>query len=88
MMPDVKIRELVQELQLSPRYWTMTVTPPPSIELTENEPVRSRMAATLQTLGVVPGSTIHFRRIRPRTSGHRRSRSRRRRSSRASRSRR
>jgi SIR2-like protein len=90
MMPDVRIRDVIEQLQLASRYWTMTVTPPPSIELIENEPVRSQLEATLQTLGVVPGSTIHFRRIDPDAIDPRRSTSssHRRRSFRASRSRR
>ena len=60
-MPDERLCSLVKRLGLSPEHWTLQVTPPPSLEPTE-PPLSERLDLTLQQLGVVPGSTLHFRR--------------------------
>jgi hypothetical protein len=63
MLPQTAIDDLIAQLQLSPDCWTLEVTPPPSLEPQPPNPLRSRSGETLQSLGVVPGSTIHFRRV-------------------------
>lgn len=60
--PQVEIGELVADLQLWAPSWQMKVTPPPG----SDEPVFEDLDApllprSLQSLGVVPGSTVHFR---------------------------
>jgi hypothetical protein len=66
MMPDTALNEIVRQLQLSSEHWTVEVTPPPSLEAPGARSLRDRLAETLQSLGVVPGSTLHFRRAQPR----------------------
>jgi hypothetical protein len=68
MMPDTPLNEIVRQLQLSSEHWTVEVTPPPSLEAPATISLRDRLAETLQSLGVVPGSTLHFRRPQPHTS--------------------
>ena len=60
-MPGETLKSLVDRLGLSPRHWTLEVTPPPS--LNPQPPLRKRLSLTLQQLGIVPGSTLHFRRV-------------------------
>jgi hypothetical protein len=62
VMPEIKLGKIVRELQLSPALWALEVTPPPSLEDPGLESLRKQMGRTLQSLGVVPGSTLHFRR--------------------------
>ena len=60
-MPDETLGSLVQQLGLSAEYWTLEVTPPAS--LAPQPPLPERLDLTLQMLGVVPGSTLHFHRV-------------------------
>jgi hypothetical protein len=60
-MPDVTLRSIVQDLQLSPAHWHVEISPPPSLE-ERPAAVVERQELTLQQLGVLPGSTVHFRR--------------------------
>jgi len=66
-MPDYTLGTMVKDLQLSATQWTMKVTPPPSRDECELHLTPEILAQTLQTLGVVPGSTVHFHRT---TSQH------------------
>ena len=61
-MPDFTLRELVQSLQLTPSAWEFEVTPPPVVGLGSRRLSSGRLAQSVQQCGVVPGSTIHFRR--------------------------
>jgi hypothetical protein len=61
-MPDYTLGTMVKDLQLSATQWTMKVTPPPSRDECELHLTPEILAQTLQTLGVVPGSTVHFHR--------------------------
>lgn len=67
-MPDVTLNSVVRNLQLSPVQWTVQVTPPPSLDDSPLELTSKERAKTLQALGVVPGSTVHFRRAVDRKS--------------------
>lgn len=60
-LPDTTLETIVGGLQLSPAYWEVEVSPPPSLDEHQG-PVTERLALTLQQLGVLPGSTVHFRR--------------------------
>ena len=60
-MPKERLCSIVERLGLSPEHWKLQVTPPPSLEPVEY-PLSARLDFTLQDLGVVPGSTLHFRR--------------------------
>ena len=60
--PDYTLGTMVKDLQLSATQWTMKVTPPPSRDECELHLTPEILAQTLQTLGVVPGSTVHFHR--------------------------
>jgi SIR2-like protein len=64
VMPDTPLDDIVRQLQLSPAHWTMQVTPPPSLDEPRSDTLCKLGKQTLQSLGVVPGSTIHFRRIK------------------------
>jgi len=68
IMPDVTLNSVVTELQLSPGQWTVQVTPPPSRDNRPRKLTSKHLAQTLQKLGVVPGSTVHFRRAVDRKS--------------------
>lgn len=61
------LRDIVDELALDARYWTFDISPVSDIDAPAGpvglEPLASR---TLRELGVVPGSTLHFRRARSR----------------------
>jgi hypothetical protein len=62
-MPDITLRSVATgDLQLSPAHWTVEVTPPPGGERGSLALTAQRLAQSLQSLGVVPGSTVHFRR--------------------------
>lgn len=63
-MPDVLLDEIVQALNLSADQWTVEVSPATTVEelARPNRPVRACLNLNLQGLGVVPGSTLHFRR--------------------------
>jgi hypothetical protein len=62
--PKTTLGDVVRELNLSPEHWTFEVSPAPSLDdLKEpRKPISGNAARTLQNLGVVPGSTLHFRR--------------------------
>jgi hypothetical protein len=56
-----KVSAIVRKLNLSPPHWTVEVSPAPR----PYDPVRrvsALLQRTLDDLGVVPGSTLHFRR--------------------------
>jgi hypothetical protein len=56
-----KLSAIVRKLNLSPQHWTVEVSPAPR----PYDPIRRVSALlhrTLDDLGVVPGSTLHFRR--------------------------
>ena len=63
-MPDVQLREIVHAMNLSADHWTVEVSPATSVgELDQPiRPVRECLDLTLEDLGIVPGSTFHFRR--------------------------
>ena len=61
-MPDVKLRKVVGDMNLSPDFWTVAVTPPPLFEEPKPQPTNSLLSSSLTELGVIPGSTLHFRR--------------------------
>ena len=61
-MPDLTLGTVVKSLQLSAAEWTMKVTPPPSLDDRWLDLNLETLTQTLQTLGVVPGSTVHFHR--------------------------
>jgi hypothetical protein len=65
-MPDLTLAEVVEDLQLSTAQWTVKVTPPPSLDDRWIDLTPETLTQTLQTLGVVPGSTVHFHRPEPR----------------------
>jgi hypothetical protein len=60
-MPDKTLGPLVDSLGLSPEHWELEVTPPPSPAT--HQPLPKLLDLTLQDIGVVPGSTLHFRRV-------------------------
>jgi hypothetical protein len=62
-MPDVTLASVVGDLQLSPAHWNVEVTPPPGLDSRPIELNAQQLKQTLQTLGIVPGSTLHFRRV-------------------------
>jgi hypothetical protein len=59
---NVPLGDIVKELNLPPHLWTVEVTPPPRLEPTKDLQLTQQRGTTLQELGVVPGSTLHFRR--------------------------
>ena len=59
-MPNWTLADLIKDLQLSPSHWTVKVTPPPGVEDRWLELNSETLEQTLQELGVVPGSTVHF----------------------------
>ena len=61
-MPDLTLDSLVKDLQLTAAQWTLEVTPPPGLEQGPHALTGRRLSQTIQELGVVPGSTVHFRR--------------------------
>jgi hypothetical protein len=62
--PQATLHDVVRELNLSPEHWTFEVSPAPSLDdLKEpRKSISGHATRTLQNLGVVPGSTLHFRR--------------------------
>lgn len=60
--PDLEFGEVVKDLQLSPAQWTVKVTPPPSLGDRCLDLNTETLRQTLETLGIVPGSTVHFHR--------------------------
>jgi hypothetical protein len=60
-LPGTTLETIVAGLQLSPAHWEVEVSPPPSLD-EHPGPVTDRLGLTLQQLGVLPGSTVHFRR--------------------------
>ena len=61
-MPNLTLDLLVKDLQLTAAQWTLEVTPPPGLEQGPLALTGRRLRQTIQELGVVPGSTVHFRR--------------------------
>jgi hypothetical protein len=61
-MPDLTLEAVIEDLQLSAAQWTVKVTPPPSLDDSWLDLNPRTLSQTLQTLGVVPGSTVHFHR--------------------------
>jgi hypothetical protein len=65
--PDVTLGSVVRNLQLTESLWTVRVSPPPVMpDGNEDETLQlspQRLAQTLQMLGIVPGSTVHFSRV-------------------------
>jgi hypothetical protein len=59
---DASLRDVVRELDLSPDGWVVDVSPPPDPGGTVRLAVPERLDASLESLGVVPGSTLHFHR--------------------------
>jgi SIR2-like protein len=61
-----RLDAVVEQLDLSPRQWAVEVSPRPSVhrDYRPERPVANCLEATLHELGVVPGSTLHFRRGR------------------------
>jgi hypothetical protein len=59
-----RLSDVVRQLNLSPRRWSVEVSPRPSVhrDFQPRRRVSSCARATLHELGVVPGSTLHFRR--------------------------
>jgi hypothetical protein len=64
---DEELGVLVEELKLPVDLWAMEVTPPPSLDL--QPALRDCVKLSLQDNGVVPGSTLHFRRAPSPESG-------------------
>jgi hypothetical protein len=60
--PDEQLGKVVDDIRLAPECWTVEVTPPPSFEAPEGRPLEPLLDHRLTDLGVVPGSTLHFRR--------------------------
>jgi hypothetical protein len=61
-MPDVQLRKIVGDMHLSPDFWTVAVTPPPLSEEPKPQPIEPLLSSSLTELGILPGSTLHFRR--------------------------
>lgn len=61
-MPDLTLDKLIDDLQLSAAQWNLKVSPPPSLDDHPLELNPQTLEQTLQRLGVVPGSTVHFQR--------------------------
>jgi hypothetical protein len=59
-----RLGAVAEQLDLSPRRWSVEVSPRPSVHrrYRPERPVWSCRHVTLDALGVVPGSTLHFRR--------------------------
>ena len=68
-MPDVMLGSVVKNLHLTSAQWSVEVTPPPTRDEGPLDLNPERLQQTLQELGVVPGSTVHFRR-RSDTAAH------------------
>lgn len=60
--PDLPLAEVVADLQLAPAEWSVRVSPPPDASDPWLALDGERLDRALQALGVVPGSTLHFRR--------------------------
>ena len=56
-----KLSAIVRKLNLSPPHWTVEVSPAPRPS-EPSRPVSALLQRTLDDLGAVPGSTLHFRR--------------------------
>jgi hypothetical protein len=61
-MPDLALAVIVDDLQLSAEQWQVKVTPPPTLDDHWLELNQQILGLTMQMLGVVPGSTVHFKR--------------------------
>jgi hypothetical protein len=59
-----KLGAVIEQLDLSPKQWKVEVSPAPSVhhKFRAVRRVATCLNATLHELGVVPGSTLHFRR--------------------------
>ncbi|MFL5309073.1 MAG: SIR2 family NAD-dependent protein deacylase [Myxococcales bacterium] len=63
-MPDTPLRDVLRALNLSANHWTVEVSPATSFDkLDKPAPLAQEyLDEPLRRLGVVPGSTLHFRR--------------------------
>ena len=58
------LREVCDELRLTPELWRLEVSPPTTVERHDDLRLRDAVLdCTLDQLSIVPGSTLHFRRI-------------------------
>lgn len=62
-MPDLTLAVIANDLQLATEQWQVKVTPPPSLDDRWLELNPQTLGLTLQMFGVVPGSTVHFKRL-------------------------
>lgn len=62
-MPDVRLEAVARDLQLVSGRWEAKVTPPPEVADVWHALGDETLHQTLQDFGVVPGSTLHFRRM-------------------------
>lgn len=60
--PELPLAEVAADLQLARDEWELRVSPPPDASDPWLALDAERLARALQSLGVVPGSTLHFRR--------------------------
>jgi hypothetical protein len=60
-MPEEQLGKIVGDMNLSPDLWKVDVTPPPFFEEPPQK-IEPLLSSSLRELGVVPGSTLHFRR--------------------------
>ena len=61
-LPDRSLGDIMRDVQLSPEHWTFELTPPASLDEPPVRLLSENLDLTLAALGVVPGSTLHFRR--------------------------
>src|SRR5262249_27311583 len=61
---STRLHDVIRKLDLGRRGWPVAVGPAPSLhrEFRAGLPVEKCAARTLHEIGVVPGSTLHFRR--------------------------
>jgi hypothetical protein len=59
------LHDICRELSLSPQEWELEVSPPPTIDEHDfkHRDLADKLARTLDELFVVPGGTLHFRRV-------------------------
>jgi hypothetical protein len=65
LSPDTRLAAVAGDLQLAPGLWEARVTPPPGLDDLWHALDEASLAQTVQAFGVVPGSTLHFRRPLP-----------------------
>lgn len=64
-LQDCRLDTIVADMNLPESGWSLEVSPYPSLEdlRQPRRPVAERLGKSLLELGVVPGSTLHFRRL-------------------------